>query len=148
MIWRKTTKSQISEQKMHQAFKTLIRTSFDGNIIWWTRLRKKQVLIDTSLWLVLSYFVGKLLSSSDHTFCLLLTMWKNKQNFSKEKRMKQIIPKEANNLSRNIQRNYPLEEKYFKPSQSFSKTILMYSHSSNNDSFILLYLRTSAVWRT
>jgi len=38
-----STKSQSFDQKMHQGLKTLMRTSFDGIILW-----RKQVLNDTS----------------------------------------------------------------------------------------------------
>lgn len=58
---------------MQQALKNLIETSSDGTKFLW-----KQVLMDTSLWPILSYSEGTLLSCSDYTVCLLLTTCRNK----------------------------------------------------------------------
>jgi len=62
--------------------------------------------------------------------------------------MQQIILKYPKSPFINtIQRNYPLDVNYFKHDQNFSRTFLTHCHSSNNDSFILAYLRTWVVWR-
>jgi len=119
-LWRlrtcseeRLTKSQSYDQKMHQVLMTLIEISLDGTRFLW-----KQVLMDTSLWPVLS----SSLSCSNRIVCLLQTTCKNKQSFSKTKIMQWVILKEVNDPSGTNKWNCLLEAKYFKHEQSFSKT--------------------------
>jgi len=98
MIWRRSTR-----------VKVMFRICIMPWRLWW-----KQTLMDTvngqhsdELWPFCLLLNRRRRPSSVIIVCLLLTTCRNKQSFSKTKRMQHIIPKEANDTSSTIQRNYP-----------------------------------------